>query len=121
MQFVNHWPVSKDLALPEPVKQSLLAHLIEPFGDEHTAKSFWSEYPSTIVILESSDSTDSLSKLSEITKQQIKFAFSSPEYSDELGMGYTIKLSITNDEGSGIYLIAPPNSQLTQALEEADD
>jgi len=122
MQLINHWPASSNLALPEAIKQSLLKHLITPFGDdENTAASFWSEYPSTIIIIEKSDTDDLLSKLSESTQEQIKFAITNPEYSDELGMGYTVKLSIISDDGAGMYLVSHSNNQLIQRLGASDD
>ena len=112
MQLILTWPANINLALPETIKQSLIAHLIVPFGDEESAKSFWSEYPSTLIIIDDTDSIATLNKLPQVTQQQIKFAISNPEYSDDLGMGYRVNLSITNDEGTGIYLIIPPKSQL---------
>jgi len=121
MQLINHWPVSNNLALPETIKKSLLTHLTEPFGDEITAKSFWSEYPSTIVIIEKSDTNNSLSKLSETTQDQIKFTITNPEYSDDLGLGYTVKLSIISDDGTGIYLVSHSNNHLIQRLGASND
>lgn len=121
MQLINHWPMSHKLALPETIKQSLLTHLIEPFGDDHCAKSFWSEYPSTIIIIENSDTENLLSKLSETTQEQIKFAITNPEYSNELGLGYTVKLSIISDDGAGMYLVSHSNNQLIQRLGASND
>jgi hypothetical protein len=117
MQLINNWPVSNKLALPETVRQSLITHLLAPFCDENTAaKSFWSEQPSTIIIIEKSDTDNLLSKLSETTKNQIKFAITDHEYSDELGMGYTVKLSIISDEGAGMYLVSHSSNQLIQSI-----
>ena len=121
MQLINHWPVSNKLALPESIKQSLLSHLTVPFTDEVTAKSFWSEYPSTIVIIEESDTTNILSKLSETTLDQIKFAITAPEYTEELGMNFTVKLSIINDDGTGLYLVSHTDTPLVQLLGENND
>jgi len=94
MQLINHWPVSNKLALPETIKQSLLAHLRQAFDDEATAKAFWIECPSTLIIIEESDTYSLLSKLSETTLAQIKFAISNPEYTEELGMNFTVKISV---------------------------
>lgn len=118
MQLINHWPVSNKLALPETIKQSLLTHLTEPFGDEITAKSFWSEYPSTIIIIENSDTTNLISKLSETTLAQIKFAITNPEYTEELGMNFTVRLSIISDDGAGLYLVSHTETPLIQLLGE---
>lgn len=112
MQLISNWPADITLALPKTIKQSLIAHLTIPFGNETSAKSFWLEYPPTLVIIDETDSTTTLHNLSEQTLQQIEFAASNPEYSDELGSGYTVKLSITSDDGTGIYVVIHPKNQL---------
>jgi len=121
MQIINHWPASSNLALPETIKKALLTHLIEPFGDNHSAKYFWSEYPSSIIIIDELDTISSLNKLSKITQEQITFAITNPEYTDELGRGYTVKLSIISDDGAGMYLIRHSNNQLIQRLGASND
>lgn len=121
MQLINHWPASSNLALPETIKKALLTHLIEPFGDNHSARSFWSEYPSLIIIIDELDTINSLNKLSESIQEQIKFAITNPEYTDELGMGYTVKLSIISDDGTGMYLVSHSNNQLIQRLGASND
>ena len=119
MQLINHWPVSNILALPESIKHSLLSHLTVPFDDEIiAAKLFWSETQSSLIIIEKSDTYNLLSKLSETTQSQIKFAITNPEYTDELGMGYTVKLSIISDDGTGLYLVSHTDTPLIQLLGE---
>lgn len=105
MQLLNHWPNECDLSLPEEVKQSLLTHLLEPFGDEENAKIFWQDYPSMIVIFDQNDPFNSLQWLNGELQHQISFAQTNPEYSDTLALGYSIKLSITSDAGNGLYLV----------------
>lgn len=107
MQILNCWPSNNALSLPKCVKQALLTHLIEPFGDEQSAKAFWQEYPSTILIMTSEDKNACRQLLSDETQQQIEFAFNYPEYLEPLVDDYVIRLSITNDEGSGIYIVSP--------------
>ena len=119
MQLINHWPSESDISLPEEVKQALLAHLIEPFGDQESAKTFWHDYPSMIIVITENDTNDSLQLLDNEIQHQIEFAHNHPEYTEYLSTNYTIKLSITNDEGNGVYLIAPvgfelPNSTKVQ-------
>lgn len=119
MQLINHWPSEKDISLPEPVKQALLAHLIEPFGDRESAKTFWQHYPSMIIVITENDISDSLLLLDDEVRHQVEFAHNHPEYTEYLSTNYIIKLSITNDEGNGVYLIAPvgfelPNSTKVQ-------
>ena len=105
MQVLKHWPNERDLSLPEEVRQALLTHLTEPFGDEENAKIFWLEYPSMIVIFDPNDPLDSVQWLNDELQHQIEFAQLNPEYSDTLILGYSIKLSITSDAGNGLYLV----------------
>ena len=106
MQTINHWPDKTKLALPEPVAQDLYQLLLEPFEDEPSAKAFWKEAPSTIIILEPHDPIKNLKR--DEAWNQIKFALMYPEYTTTLKMNYQLMLAITNDSGSGIYLVIPP-------------
>lgn len=105
MQLLNHWPSESDISLPEQVKHALLAHLLEPFADEGSAKVFWHGYPSMIVIFDQNDPLDSLQWLNDELQHQIEFAQLNPEYSDTLALGYSVKLSIISDAGNGMYLV----------------
>lgn len=116
MQLINHWPSESDISLPEPVKQALLAHLIEPFGDQESAKTFWHDYPSMIIVITENDISDSLLLLDDEVRHQVEFAHNHPEYKEHLSTSYIIKLSITNDEGNGVYLIAPVGFELPNSI-----
>lgn len=105
MQLLNHWPSESDISLPEEVKHALLAHLLEPFDDEESAKTFWQDYPSMIVTFDPNDPLDSLQWLNDEFQHQIEFTQLNPEYSDTLALGYSVKLSITSDAGNGLYLV----------------
>ena len=105
MQVLKHWPSESEIALPEKVKKALLTHLTQPFGDEESAKIFWLEYPSMIIIFDQNDPQDSVQWLNDELQCQIEFAQLNPEYSDKLALGYSIKLSITSDAGNGLYLV----------------
>jgi len=106
MQTINHWPDITELALPEPVAHDLYGQLLEPFSDEAAAKEFWEEAPSTIIILEPLDSIKQLEE--DEAWKHIEFALTYPEYIEPLKMSYQLMLAITNDSGSGIYLVIPP-------------
>ena len=112
MQLINHWPSNSYIALPQEVKKVLLIHLLEPFGDEESAKIFWQDYPSMIVIIDQNDSIDSLQWLDDELQHQISFAQTNPEYSDTLALGYSIKLSITSDAGNGLYLVVAEDTNV---------
>ena len=119
MQIINHWPDKAELALPEAVIQTLLDHLIEPFDDEVSAKGFWQEYPSTIFILNDMDTRASLLPLDDVIQHQIAFALEYPEYTEYLALTFMVNLSVTNDEGNGIYLVIHPDSEFYQQQEES--
>ena len=108
MQYINHWPDMSELALPEAVAQDLQQQLLEPFDSVASAKAFWKESSSTLIIL---DHTDSITALKESDAwNQIEFALTYPEYTITLTMDYQLMVAIVNDSGSGIYLVIPPES-----------
>ena len=105
MQYINHWPDITKLSLPEPVAQDLHVRLLEPFDSEASAKAFWQETSSTLIIL---DPTDNITQLKESEAwQSIEFALTYPEYTVPLKMDYLLMVAIANDSGSGIYLVIP--------------
>lgn len=106
MQIIKHWPDITKLALPKIAAQDLYHRLLEPFEDELSAKEFWKEAPSTIIILTPSDSIKLLEQDSIWDKAV--FTLTYPEYTVPLKMGYQLMLAITNDSGSGTYLVIPP-------------
>lgn len=113
MQLLDYWPENNILALPEPVSKALLKHLIEPFGDEQSAHEFWNEYPSTIIIIEPKDSNSLLTLVGEAVKDLITFGVEFHEYTQPLGQGYQVNLSIVNDAGNGVYLVFRDDINLT--------
>ena len=106
MQYINHWPDEAELSLPETVTQDLHRQLLEPFESETSAKEFWKEAPSTVIILDHSDSITALKGSEAWT--QIEFALTYPEYTLPLTMNYQLMVAIVNDSGAGIYLLIPP-------------
>ena len=118
MQTINHWPDITELALPEPIAHDLYHHLLDPFEDETEARGFWEEAPSTIIIMEPLDSIKSI-KGNEAWKQ-IEFTLTYPEYTAPLKMSYQLMLAITNDSGSGTYLVIPPElSHITSTYQNS--
>ena len=72
MQQINHWPDMAEITLPEAVSQDLLHRLLEPFDSKASAKDFWNETSSTLIILAP---TDDITQLKESdTWDQIEFA-----------------------------------------------
>lgn len=106
MQYINNWPDITELALPETVSQDLQHQLLEPFDSIGEAKDFWDETSTTLIILNHSDSISELNQNS--AWNQIEFALTYPEYMLPLKMGYQLMVAISDDAGSGIYLVVPP-------------
>ena len=118
MQYINHWPEDMaELTLPEAVSHDLHRQLTLPFESEQEAKDFWGEAPSSIIILESTDTIDAL-RISD-TWNSIEFALTYPEYDIPLSNGYQMLVAVTTDSGGGIYLVVPPElSHITKSHEE---
>ena len=105
MQIINTWP-DMALNLPKSVAQDLHQRLLEPFDSEASAKAFCQEAPSTLIIL---NSTDTIEKLQHSDAwNDIEFALTYPEYDVPLKNDYVLLVAIANDGGSGIYLVVPP-------------
>ena len=106
MQYINHWPDMAKLNIPKAVSQDLYRQLLQPFDSEASAKAFWNETSSTLIILDPSDNITVLQQSN--TWNQIDFALTYPEYTLPLNIGYQLLVAIANDSGSGIYLLVPP-------------
>ena len=106
MQYKDHWPDTTTLNLPKAVSQDIHLHLLEPFESEQDAIDFWGESPSSIIILDPTDTFVSLQH-SDVWNT-IDFALTYPEYDASLSNGYQMLLAIVNDSGGGIYLVVPP-------------
>ncbi len=112
MYITNQWPDFQSLPISVDVQNALRNHLAEPFADESLAKAFWLECPCTLIIIEASDTKETLEQLDTETLNQFYFATQYPEYIEALCSDFTVKLSIINDEGSGFYLVINNRSEL---------
>ena len=116
MQYINPWPDMAKLNIPKAVSQDLQRRLLEPFDSVASAKEFWKEAPSTIIIL---DHTDNITQLNESEAwNQIEFTLTYPEYTVQLAMNYQLLVAIVNDSGAGIYLVIPP--ELSHIIHDVD-
>jgi len=105
MQLFNIWPDVEQLELPTNVKVALIQHLIDPFQDEATAKTYWLEYRPTLIILEDQDASESIAKSDSELQHKIAMAQANPEYIEEIAENHVIKLAILNDAGEGVYCL----------------
>ena len=114
MQQITHWPDMAELELPEEVSQDIHLHLLEPFESEQDAIDFWKETYCTLIILDPSDTINNLKQ--DPSWNQIEFALTYPEYDVPLSNGYQMLVAVTNDSGSGIFLVIP--SELSHIIPE---
>jgi len=106
MQILNTWPADSLLALPDEVRLSLINHLCEPFPSIDDAIAFWNDSDSLLIIFDHQVRIDALlSLLLDSLQLKVITALAYPEYTDELALGFTVKLSIFNDAGDGIYCV----------------
>jgi hypothetical protein len=113
MQVVNDLPSAKQLALPDLVAKQVVYYLVEPFGDIREAEAFYKECSSTLVIFNrQSNQTIPDDFLSDVTTHFIKEAINNPEIQHELADNYQMMLTITSDDGSGLYVVKPRELEL---------
>lgn len=113
MQILNHIPDVEEVALPAITSINLLELLIEPFGALDSANQFWQQYPSTILILNKNDDPEkALAVLESNILHCVERADAEPEFIENLSCGYQLALTITSDNGSGLYLIKPTTMTL---------
>ncbi|MGS0826187.1 hypothetical protein ACVBIO_10275 [Shewanella sp. 0m-8] len=127
MKKITQFDQIAALPLPTNIKDQLLAHLIEPFGDAETAQSIWDELGTTLYLIEHSDTDNSLTSETDDDQYFIQFVSDYPEWvfllNDE-DCPWLLALTITTSAGSGAYLCAPMNSltlPVTKLAEQVED
>lgn len=115
MKWINRWPKASDLELPEMAYQALINYLSQPFdGCIQAAQTYWKEYGCMLIVLDRNQSLD-VSMLGDSIRYAIQQALSYPELKESLPAGYELRLTITSDEGSGLYLLLPPSAMKDQS------
>tara|TARA_R110001592_G_scaffold204892_5_gene455208 strand:- start:1296 stop:1658 length:363 start_codon:yes stop_codon:yes gene_type:complete len=108
MQVINYLPIAEQLALVRFIAQSAIDLLVEPFGTISGARDFWHEYPSVVICFNRQDDLPAaMNTFDDVTRHFIEQAELNPEFVEDLGDGYQLSLTITNDMGTGLYLIKP--------------
>ncbi|HCG6983270.1 TPA: hypothetical protein NJ311_003630 [Vibrio parahaemolyticus] len=108
------------LPIPDDIKAKLLAHLVEPFGDIESTKTFWREVGTTLYLIEPSDTDESLAEETEETQHFIRFITNYPEYVLLLNgedCPWILAVAIITMEGGGAYLLSPTTSPTLPARE----
>ena len=109
MKFVSSWKDLPSLLLPDSVMTVLRKELILPFDDEFSARNFWCEVGVTLMYIEPDDVPEDFKRhLLDV----IHHLIANPEFVVHLTDEYYLMLSITEDNGNGIYLLFHPNCPL---------
>jgi hypothetical protein len=96
-------------SLPLSIKTELSLSLISPFGIKEDAERFWQENDCFLMMIEPSDSIESLDVYDRENGYWLDFITTYPEHVLILGDDDTflLALAITSDTGSGGYLLIP--------------
>lgn len=109
MKFVSNWRDLPSLLLPESVMSLLKTELALPFEDEYSAMSFWDEVGVTLIYVEPDDVPEDIKvQVLNVIHQLI----ANPEFVVRLTDDYYLMLSVTEDNGNGIYLLFHPDCAL---------
>ena len=114
-----NWPEPGQLPVSEAVYTELISHLLEAFSSEYSAKQYWNEIPTVLIILEAEDSSDVINNETDELQSQIEFALTYPEFVTPIGEHYRLALAIFSDEGSGIYLLIHNLNPIAKELDDA--
>ncbi|MCK6836527.1 hypothetical protein L8S32_06610 [Enterobacter asburiae] len=109
MKIVSDWQGLPSLHLPESVMSALRKELILPFDDESAAMNFWDEVGVTLMYIEPGDVPEDIKRH---VLDVIYHIIANPEFVVRLTDDYYLMLSITEDNGNGIYLLFHPNCPL---------
>ncbi|BEA53322.1 hypothetical protein VEE32_11660 [Escherichia coli] len=87
----------------------LKTELVLPFEDEYSAMSFWDEVGVTLIYVEPDDAPEDIkAQVLNVIHQLI----ANPEFAVRLTDDYYLMLSVTEDNGNGIYLLFHPDCHL---------
>ncbi|EOH3176293.1 hypothetical protein ABKV78_22520 [Enterobacter asburiae] len=109
MKFISNWQDLPSLLLPDSVMTVLRKELILPFDDELSAMNFWCEVGVTLMYIEPGDVPEDIKRH---VLDVIHHLIANPEFVVHLTDEYYLMLSITEDNGNGIYLLFHPECPL---------
>lgn len=99
----------QSLAIPQSIKTELSQSLTSTFESTEDADLFWQENDCFLMMIELSDTVESLDEHDRENGYWLDFITTYPEYVLVLGDedAYLLALAITSDAGSGGYLLVP--------------
>lgn len=119
MKKINQFDEVTTLNIPENIKTQLLHHLIEPFGDIESTKAFWDDIGTTLYLIERGDTDATLNNESDDDKYFLSLVTEYPEWVLRLNDSeccWLLAVTITTDEGGGVYVCAPMTSPTYPAV-----
>ncbi len=119
MKTIQAFEEVESLPIPDDIKTKLLAHLVEPFGDIESTKTFWREVGTTLYLIEPCDTDESFAEEADEAQHFIRFVTNYPEYVLLLNgedCPWILAVAIITMEG-GAYLLAPTTSPTLPARE----
>jgi hypothetical protein len=114
MQLIENWPTPDNVSLPHHVFAVVKQILIDPFGDEDSAISFWTEAGCLLVICD--DLRELSAKPKDATYYRVMQALKVPDVVEDLPDSYELLMAITTDSGAGTYLVLTPDARTRASL-----
>ncbi|EOI7403441.1 hypothetical protein OZ696_001943 [Yersinia enterocolitica] len=110
MHIISHWQQLPSLPLPEHVMSLLKRELSLPFEHDETAIAvFWESPGVTLIHIEAGDAPEII----EVSLMNIiQRVTENPEFVIRLTEDYYLLLSVTGDDGAGVYLLFHPDCPL---------
>lgn len=109
MKVINQIDELQHLPIPPEIQAQLHHHLVLPFNNSiNDTQAFWNEYPTQLVLIESSDTDASIQQQDVKIHRLIHDLFNTPEYVISITSGdisYLLALLITSDDGAGFHLL----------------
>ena len=117
MQIINYWPRGA-LAIKHELEQTLILHISAPFSSEAQGRRFWKASYTKLVYIQKNDDFPIFNELGASLQQEIQNALHLFEYREIVFDDHILSLTITCDEGGGIYLLYPSKHLLIKQLTE---
>lgn len=114
MKIITQFNELDSLPLPEVTIAALRHHMTEPFefNDVITAE-FWQEVSTSLILIEESDTDETISQQPESVQHLIRFVQNYPEtvyLINSIDTGFIIALAIITSAGGGVYLVSPTSN-----------
>lgn len=109
MKIISRWQNLPSLSLPDSVTTILIKELVLPFDNESSAINFWGDVGVSLIYIEPGDTPAYIeSHVLNIIYQLI----ANPEFVVRLTDDFYLMLSVTEDNGNGVYLLFHPECPL---------